>query len=123
MRRLNRRFRGKNKTTDVLSFPTGGPVAAGIAGDLAISVPTALNQAAERGHSLAVEIKVLILHGVLHLAGFDHETDRGEMDRRERALRAKLRLPQGLIERAGKVETAPGNRTHRKRRTPRSARP
>ncbi len=71
-----------------------------IAGDLAISVPTARRQAAEQGHSLSTEIKVLILHGLLHLAGYDHEADAGQMARRERLLRARLRLPQGLIERA-----------------------
>ena len=97
--KLNRRFRGKNTATDVLSFPAAGLGAEGIAGDLAISVTTALRQAAGQGHGLAAEIKVLILHGVLHLAGFDHETDEGQMARRERALRGKLRLPMGLIER------------------------
>jgi probable rRNA maturation factor len=100
IRKLNRQFRGKNKTTDVLSFPAEGLGAQGIAGDLAISVTTALDQAAEQGHSLSTEIKVLILHGLLHLAGYDHEVDDGKMARRERLLRAKLKLPQGLIERA-----------------------
>ena len=104
IRKLNRRFRGKNKATDVLSFPSEGPIrgtgAVQIAGDLAISVTTALSQAAEQGHSLSMEIKVLILHGLLHIAGYDHEVDDGKMARRERLLRAKLKLPQGLIERA-----------------------
>src|SRR5690242_1887789 len=102
IRRLNRQFRGKNKATDVLSFPAEPQAQGGekIAGDLAISVPTARRQAAEQGHALGVEIKVLILHGLLHLAGYDHETDTGQMARRERRLRAQLRLPQGLIERA-----------------------
>jgi probable rRNA maturation factor len=99
IKKLNRQFRGKNTATDVLSFPASG--LGGIAGDLAISVTTALGQAAEQGHSLATEIKVLVLHGLLHLAGFDHEVDDGKMARRERVLRAKLGLPQGLIERAG----------------------
>jgi probable rRNA maturation factor len=63
-------------------------------------VPTALKQAREQGHPLAVEIKVLILHGLLHLAGFDHEADTGEMARRERVLRGRLGLPSGLIERS-----------------------
>jgi probable rRNA maturation factor len=99
IRKLNRRFRGKNKATDVLSFPAEGIGAEEIAGDLAISVTTALGQAAEQGHSLSTEIKVLILHGLLHLAGQDHEADSGQMARRERLLRAKLGLPQGLIER------------------------
>jgi probable rRNA maturation factor len=104
IRDLNRRFRGKNKATDVLSFPAEGPIpgssAEGIAGDIAISVTTALRQAEGQGHSLATEIKVLVLHGVLHLAGFDHEADAGQMARRERVLRGRLGLPMGLIERA-----------------------
>jgi len=70
-----------------------------VAGDVAISVETARRQAAEQGHTLATEIKVLILHGLLHLAGYDHETDAGKMQLRERQLRARLGLPQGLIER------------------------
>ena len=100
IRRLNRQFRGKDKATDVLSFPAPEAVAREVAGDLAVSVPTALRQAREQGHTLAIEIKVLILHGLLHLAGFDHESDDGQMARREKLLRARLRLPQGLIERA-----------------------
>jgi probable rRNA maturation factor len=103
IRKLNRRFRGMNKATDVLSFPAEGPLpgssAEEIAGDLAISVPTALRQGTEQGHSLSTEIKVLILHGLLHLAGCDHEADAGQMARRERLLRGRLGLPQGLIER------------------------
>lgn len=101
IRSLNRRFRGKNKATDVLSFPAeaSAPTPELIAGDLAISVPTALRQAMEQGHPLATEVKVLMLHGLLHLAGYDHETDIGQMARRERLLRGRLGLPQGLIER------------------------
>jgi probable rRNA maturation factor len=107
IRRLNRQFRGKNKATDVLSFPAADFTEVSkngrtepVAGDLAISVPTARRQAEERGHTLGVEIKVLMLHGLLHLAGYDHETDNGTMARRELTLRAKLKLPHGLIERA-----------------------
>ena len=100
IRKLNRQFRGKNKATDVLSFPAEGLGAEGIAGDLAISVTTALGQGTACGHSLATELKILILHGLLHLAGYDHEADNGQMAKRERLLRAKLKLPQGLIERA-----------------------
>jgi probable rRNA maturation factor len=102
IRRLNRQFRGKNKATDVLSFPadSSAPGSEGIAGDLAISVPTARRQAVAQGHALGVEIKILMLHGLLHLAGYDHETDSGEMARRERLLRGRLGLPEGLIERA-----------------------
>jgi probable rRNA maturation factor len=99
MRKLNRQFRGKHLATDVLSFPAEGIGAEGIAGDLAISVPAALRQAIEQNHSLSAEIRVLILHGLLHLAGGDHEADAGQMARRERLLRARLGLPQGLIER------------------------
>lgn len=100
-RRLNRRFRGKNKPTDVLSFPADrtAPGADKIAGDLSIGVPTARRQAEQQGHTLSTEIKVLILHGLLHLAGYDHETDSGEMALRERKLRTRLGLPGGLIER------------------------
>ena len=102
IRTLNRRFRGKNKATDVLSFPAGEsfPGQEKVAGDLAISVLTAQRQAVEQGHSLSTEIKVLMLHGLLHLAGYDHEADEGKMARRERLLRGRLGLPQGLIERA-----------------------
>lgn len=96
---LNRDFRRKNKPTDVLSFPAAIISRGEVAGDLAISVETALRQSREHGHPLATELKVLILHGLLHLAGYDHETDQGEMARRERTLRAKLKLRLGLIER------------------------
>lgn len=99
IQRLNRQFRAKNKPTDVLSFPANGIAAEGIVGDLAISVETARRQAADHGHALSCELKVLILHGLLHLAGYDHEADTGKMARRERLLRARLNLPQGLIER------------------------
>jgi probable rRNA maturation factor len=111
IRSLNRRFRGKNQTTDVLSFPADGVGAEGIAGDLAISVPKAARQAAAQNHPLSAEIRVLILHGLLHLAGYDHEADQGRMARRERQLRAKLGLPQGLIERAGYKSPAKARRT------------
>jgi probable rRNA maturation factor len=100
LRKLNRQFRGKDKATDVLSFPAEGVGSEEIAGDMAISVPTARKQAIEQCHALSTEIKILILHGLLHLAGHDHEADTGQMARRERKLRAKLNLPQGLIERA-----------------------
>lgn len=101
IRKLNRQFRGMNKATDVLSFPAAGPVAREFAGDLAISLPTAQRQAVEQGHALAVEVKILMLHGLLHLAGYDHEVDAGRMAKRERLLRRRLGLPPGLIERAG----------------------
>lgn len=100
IRALNRDFRRKNKPTDVLSFPAEGGLPEEIAGDLAVSVDTARRQAAAFGHPLGKEIKILILHGLLHLAGYDHESDNGRMARRERQLRAQFNLPQGLIERA-----------------------
>ena len=104
IRDLNRRFRGKDKPTDVLSFPAvpfqNAKPAERIAGDLAISVPTARRQAAEQEHALTCELEILILHGLLHLAGYDHEADAGQMHRRERRLRTELGLPAGLIERA-----------------------
>ena len=90
---LNRRFRKKNKPTDVLSFPRSP------GGDIAISAPIAAQNAARYGHMPAEEIKVLILHGMLHLAGYDHETDNGKMAAREAALRKQLKLPGSLIER------------------------
>jgi probable rRNA maturation factor len=112
MRDLNRHFRGKNKATDVLSFPSAHVLRGteNIAGDVAISVETAIRQSVEQGHSLAIEMKVLMLHGLLHLAGYDHETDAGEMRRRERSLRARLGLPLGLIERAASPTLSPKSR-------------
>lgn len=99
LRRLNRRFRRKDKETDVLSFPSGMD---GCGGDIAISAEVAARSARRLGHSLPAEIKILVLHGVLHLAGFDHETDHGKMARKEIELRKKLRLPPSLTERIPK---------------------
>ena len=99
LRHLNKTFRNKNKPTDVLSFPAPSAFAAKHAGDLAISLETAARQAATHGHPLHDEIKILILHGLLHLSGEDHETDNGEMAAREATLRHELRLPATLIER------------------------
>jgi len=96
MRELNRRFRRKNQTTDVLSFPS---TLHKLAGDIAISAEIAASNAAQLGHSTETELKILILHGLLHLAGYDHEADRGEMLARETRLRQQLKLPVGLIER------------------------
>lgn len=100
MKSLNRRFRGKNKPTDVLSFPAPADVATNFAGDIAISAAIAADNARSLGHAAAVEVKILTLHGILHLRGYDHERDHGEMSRREQKLRRELRLPAGLIERA-----------------------
>src|SRR5258707_2264221 len=99
LRHLNKTFRGKNKPTDVLSFPAPTAFAQKHAGDLAISIETAARQAATHGHPLPDEVKILILHGLLHLSGEDHETDNGEMAAREATLRRELRLPTTLIER------------------------
>lgn len=101
LRKLNREYRGKNKPTDVLSFPAAAALAGQHAGDLAVSLETAARQAQEYGHSLRDEVRVLLLHGLLHLNGMDHEADSGGMARREAELRAQLRLPAGLIARAG----------------------
>ena len=117
LRRLNREFRRKNAATDVLSFPASPETAEGHAGDLAISLDTAARQAAEHGHTLRDEVRILLLHGVLHLAGMDHETDGGEMAAQEAALRHKLRLPLGLIARVESPPKArqvrPKSRSHR----------
>jgi len=98
LRRLNRSFRGKNEATDVLSFPAAES-GAGVAGDLAISLETAARQVTRFGHSLRDEVRLLLLHGVLHLAGFDHEADAGEMAAREGELRRELGLETSLIAR------------------------
>ena len=118
MRALNRTYRGKDQPTDVLAFPVSGPPAdtrhdggnhrapellvdpwpreePGYLGDLVVSVDTASRQAAERGRPLDAELRHLALHGLLHLFGYDHEADRGEMARLERL----LRLRHGLIPR------------------------
>jgi probable rRNA maturation factor len=109
MRRLNARFRGVPTSTDVLSFPASADPAPGrrtAMGDLAISVDAARRQAREMGHSVTDEVRILALHGLLHLLGYDHETDQGDMRRAEERLRRRAGLPVGLIARA------PGRRTH-----------
>jgi probable rRNA maturation factor len=99
MKSLNRRFRGADKPTDVLSFPAEPGVRKQFASEIAISAEIATKNARALGHSPVEEVKILVLHGVLHLRGYDHECDNGQMARREKQLRAKLRLPLGLIER------------------------
>ncbi len=96
LRRLNARFRGKDYPTDVLSFPS---VDSGRLGDIAISAARAKAQAREFGHSTETEIRILMLHGVLHLLGLDHEAGAGAMARTEKRWRKRLGLPAGLIER------------------------
>jgi probable rRNA maturation factor len=101
LRRLNLRFRGKDEATDVLSFPSGTGLAAGSPlGSIAISLRRARAQARAFGHSTEDEIRILMLHGILHLTGLDHETDAGRMARVEKSWRARLGLPASLIERA-----------------------
>jgi probable rRNA maturation factor len=109
LRRLNRDFRGKDYATDVLSFPAmvgqalppGNPFSgsAPFLGDIAISLGRARAQAREFGHTIEQEIQILLLHGVVHLCGHDHESDSGAMARAEKRWRARLGLPNGLIER------------------------
>ena len=89
IRELNRQFRGIDKPTDVLSFPAGDE---GQLGDIAISLETAARQSKENGLTLNGEIAQLLLHGLLHLSGYDHETDNGEMNREELRLREKLEI-------------------------------
>ena len=130
VRVLNARFRGMDKPTDVLSFPAEAeddefpspePAAAPGAylGDIVISLDTAARQAAALGHDLDQEVRILILHGLLHLAGYDHETDQGEMRELESQLRSRLGLVQGLIARA----EAPAPPASRAKARPRSRPP
>ncbi len=128
IRALNRKYRQKNAATDVLSFDagphseprargagragrTGLPRTEHVLGDIVIARGVAKRQAREAGHSEATELRVLALHGLLHLLGYDHENDGGTMDRVERRLRRKGGLPEGLIER-----TASGSRSATPRR-------
>ena len=97
MRALNRQFRGKDYATDVLSFPSEER---GFMGDIVIAEGVAARQARQAGHSLNTEFRVLSLHGLLHLLGYDHEGDDGKMARVEARLRRKAGLREGVIERA-----------------------
>jgi probable rRNA maturation factor len=122
VRSLNQKFRGKNQATDVLSFPA--PLSdlgnrSRLAGEIAISAEIAMQNASRLGHAAAQEVKILALHGILHLAGFDHERDNGEMARQEANLREKLGLPSGLIERANPPAR---NALHRRGAKPRARR-
>jgi probable rRNA maturation factor len=103
MQRLNFQYRQTDRATDVLSFPSsekeGRPVD-GFWGDLAIAAGVAARQARAEGHSLGVELRVLALHGLLHLLGYDHEVDKGLMGRVEERLRRRGGLPSGLVARA-----------------------
>jgi probable rRNA maturation factor len=120
IKRLNGRFRGMHHATDVISFPalempaqtSSGqrPAHPPVAGDLAISLDAAARQAQRFGHPLIVELKILMLHGLLHLAGYDHETDAGEMATREEQLRHRFRLPSALIARSLTKNISPSKR-------------
>jgi probable rRNA maturation factor len=104
LQRLNHAFLKHNYPTDVLSFPTAGPAPA--LGECAISVERADEQSRQFGHSLMDELKILMLHGFLHLIGFDHEKDAGEMALAERKWRTEFKLPHSLIERSQSLQTA-----------------
>ena len=117
IKRLNGKFRGKHRPTDVISFPAlevpvqksrsrPSRIHPPVAGDLAISLDAAARQAQRLGHPVITELKILMLHGLLHLAGYDHETDAGEMAAREEELRRRFRLPPTLIARTA-AETSP----------------
>ncbi len=125
LRALNRRFRGADKATDVLSFPSPqakSSKACRLAGEVAISADIARENARRLGHSAADEVKILALHGILHLAGFDHERDNGEMACEENRLRRQLKLQVGLIERAQPRAGKTSNRGKRGDRSPRARR-
>ncbi len=104
MRTLNRKFRTVDKVTDVLSFPVASvppiPLVQPFLGEIAIARGVARRQAGAAGHSEATEWRVLALHGLLHLLGYDHEHDDGRMQRVERKLRRKGGLREGLIDRS-----------------------
>jgi probable rRNA maturation factor len=114
MRCLNRAYRGRDYATDVLSFPVrtsaaGSPTralrAGAFLGDIVIAAGVAAGQAREAGHPLRTEIRVLALHGLLHLLGYDHETDTGQMDRVEARLRRKGGVPEVLPDGSGQVDS------------------
>jgi probable rRNA maturation factor len=116
LRLLNRTYRGKDRATDVLSFPAGDTPQRGMAGDIAISAEQAAHSARRFGHSVNEELKILILHGVLHLAGYDHESDSGRMARKEARLRRQFHLPLALTQRTGAAVPAVPRRRESARR-------
>jgi probable rRNA maturation factor len=110
VRALNRKYRQKDENTDVLSFPHEGPgpgVGRTYLGDVVIAAGVARRHALRAKHSLQTELRILALHGLLHLLGYDHEHDAGEMARVERRLRRKGGLREGLIERSGEPSVRP----------------
>jgi len=126
LRRLNQRFRGKDQATDVLSFPAAPGRSDGFAGEIAISAEIATQNAHRLGHTAREEVTILALHGILHLAGYDHERDDGAMASKEAHLRRWLGLPLGLIERntePHRNRRSVGRRNSRKVRAKRGALP
>jgi probable rRNA maturation factor len=116
MKSLNWRFRIKNVATDVLSFVPDSKSPPQYAGDIAISAEMAAKNGRQLGHSPAEEVKILVVHGLLHLAGYDHERDDGTMARKEQQLRIRLDLPHGLIERSDRSTGMPSKRNRLTRR-------
>jgi probable rRNA maturation factor len=116
IRRYNRHFRSRDEATDVLSFPSGSnrEARSRYLGDIVISAETARANAAHYGVRLEEELKLLALHGVLHLLGHDHETDAGRMARQERQWAVRLGLPQTLLGRAHGTRTVGDRKTRRK---------
>ena len=113
IRKLNRQYRGKDYATDVLSFATASVLPsppprslrnlrASFLGDIANARGVARRQARDAGHAFRTELRILALHGLLHLMGYDHDKDRGEMARVEERLRRRAGLPAGLIGRVGR---------------------
>jgi probable rRNA maturation factor len=109
LRELNRKFLRKDYPTDVLSFPASN---GGLGGEMAISLDRAAAQAAEFGHSVEEELRILMIHGLLHLAGMDHESDAGQMARSEAHWRKRFKLPPGLIARTGPTRPSKLSETH-----------
>jgi probable rRNA maturation factor len=120
VRSLNHRFRGKDKATDVLSFPatfgSSNCKKPSLAGDIAISAEIAARNAHRFGHHTAAEVRILTLHGILHLAGLNHERDNGLMAQKEAQLRRALKLPSALIERAQAAMTDPTKKRKKRKR-------
>ena len=96
IKKLNKEHRNKDKATDVLSFPLEN-IPGMLLGSIVISVDTAKRGAEEFGHSVENEIKLLFIHGLLHLLGYDHEIDNGEMREKEKEIIEKFNLPKSLI--------------------------
>jgi probable rRNA maturation factor len=125
IRALNRQYRGKDAVTDVLSFVYGGSSPADPAqaqrhlGDIVIARGVAARQASAAGHPVPAELRILALHGLLHLLGYDHERDSGQMARLERKLRRKGGLATGLIERRAPAADTDARNAARRRGTAR----